>query len=29
MIIAVPDQPDFSGLNPDSLALMRRGCPSG
>jgi len=29
MIIAVPDQLDLSGLNPDFLALMRRGCPSG
>jgi hypothetical protein len=29
MIIAVPDQLDLSGRNPDFLALMRRGCPSG
>jgi len=28
MIIAVTEQPDLSGLNPDFLALMRRGCPS-
>jgi hypothetical protein len=28
MISAVPQQPDFSGVSPDYLALMRRGCPS-
>jgi len=28
MISAVPEQPDLSGLDPDHLALMRRGCPS-
>lgn len=28
MISAVPNQPDRSGLDPDYLALMRRGCPS-
>jgi hypothetical protein len=29
MISAVPEQPDLSGLDPDYLRLMRRGCPSG
>jgi hypothetical protein len=28
MISAVPERPDLSGLTPDHLALMRRGCPS-
>jgi hypothetical protein len=28
MISAVPEQPDFSGVSPDYLALMRRGCPT-
>jgi hypothetical protein len=28
MISAVPKQPDLSGIDPDHLALMRRGCPS-
>jgi hypothetical protein len=28
MISAVPEQPDLSRLDPDHLALIRRGCPS-
>jgi hypothetical protein len=27
-VVSVPEQPDLSGLDPDHLALMRRGCPS-
>jgi hypothetical protein len=28
MMSAIPEQPDFSGVSPDYLALMRRGCPT-
>lgn len=28
MISAVPEQPDFSGVSPDHLARLRRGCPT-